>query len=196
MRITDATLEEAAAEPLDHLRARFANEIAVQDFYARCRRRGFDYGTDFRLITQLFKEDTQALARIKVSETAQAAGRVIDTCALDACFQVLMTLLPPAVNISKTWLPVGLQSLHVLRQPRKEIWCHAELHSSAANELSANLRLLDEDGRTLAVIRGLAARQASRSDVAGDGFDLEECLYRVAANHGRRGRIPEPRSLR
>nr|AEH26539.1 polyketide synthase [uncultured Acidobacteria bacterium C5] len=171
---------EFTAEPIDRLRSQFVDDIPVRDFYARCRRRGFEYGPDFQLITQLLTRDGQALARIQLSERASAmSGDVtLETCTLDACFQVLMSLLP-AADASKTWLPIGLQRLQVLRAPQSAFWCHAELRPSDATELSANLRLLDDSGHTIAFVEGLGARQASRSEVSAGGFDLEQCLYRL-----------------
>ena len=179
--VSERSSDEFTAEPLDRLRARFVDEIPVREFYAKCRWRGFEYGSDFRLITQLWQQDRQALARIQLSERARTmnGNRMLDTCMLDACFQVLISLLPAAGDSSKTWLPVGLQRLQVLRSPQTALWCHAELRSSASTELSANIRLIDDSGQTIAVVKGLEARQASRSELAAGGFDLEQCLYRL-----------------
>jgi len=111
--VRERSREEFLCEPLDLLKAQIVNDIPVREFYAQCRRRGLDYSADFQLITQLLKQDSQALARIQLSERAatMSGDRTLDTCTLDACFQVLMSLLPAAEDSSKTWLPVGLQRL-------------------------------------------------------------------------------------
>ncbi|HWW75156.1 MAG TPA: acyltransferase domain-containing protein, partial [Pyrinomonadaceae bacterium] len=175
----DPSKDEVPAEPLEGLRARIADEIPVREFYAQCRRRGLEYGADFQLVERLFKRDREALARIRLSEQAAAQhGRALDTCTLDACFQVLMSLLPAAEDARKAWLPVGLRRLSVLRTPKADLWCHAEFESSAPTRLHANVRLFDEGGQTIAFVEGLEARLASRNELAADDFDLEQFLYR------------------
>lgn len=186
----DASLDAS----LEDLQSQIVDDVPVRKFYAQCRRRGLEYGADFRLITKLLKQDSQALAHIRLSERAAAmqGDRMLDTCTLDACFQVLMSLLPAAEDASKTWLPVGLQRLSVLRSPQEDLWCHAELRSSHSNALFANIRLLDDSGQTIAIVEGLEARLASRSELAADGFDLDGCLYRQ--NWERRGLVDPPSS--
>jgi acyl transferase domain-containing protein/acyl carrier protein/SAM-dependent methyltransferase len=176
----DGSKDEVPAESLEGLRARIVDEIPVQEFYAQCRRRGLEYGANFQLVSQLFKRDRDALARIRLSEQAAALRheRALDTCTLDACLQVLMSLLPEAEDASKTWLPVGLRRLSVLRAPRADLWCYAELESSAPTRLRANMRLFDESGQTLAFVEALEARLASRNELAADELDFEQLLYR------------------
>lgn len=185
----DGSKDGLSVEPLDGLRSQIGDEIPVREFYAQCRRRGLEYDANFRLITQLWKQGGQALARIGLSERAAATRpeRMLDTCTLDACFQVLMSLLPAAGESSKTWLPVGLRRLSVLRSPQTALWCHAELESSSSTALSANIRLFDDGGQTIAVVEGLEARLASRRELTADDFDLDELLYRQ--NWERRGLI-------
>jgi len=178
--VVDSAKDELPFEPLDVLRTRIVDEIPVREFYAQCRRSGLEYDANFQLIRQLLKRDRQALARIQLSERASATrhDRMLDTCTLDACFQVLMSLLPVAEDSSKTWLPVGLQRLSMLRTPLTDLWCHAELESCASTNLRASIRLFDDGGQTIAVIEGLEARLASRKELTADDFDLEEILYR------------------
>ncbi|MDP3718284.1 MAG: SDR family NAD(P)-dependent oxidoreductase [Acidobacteriota bacterium] len=181
VRITpNRTPDPPPAVAVDSLRARFAAETPVPEFYARCRALGFDYGTGFQLITQLLTRDGEALARIQRSERASLMVRadVLDTCTLDSCFQALMSLLPAAHGAGTTWLPVGVRRLRVLRPPPASFWCHAILQPSDANQLSADLRLIDDSGQVIAVVEGLEARQASSPDVSSAGAGLEQCLYR------------------
>ncbi len=187
--VSDPPQDESPVEPLDVLRTRFVDELPVREFYAQCRRRGLEYDANFQLIRQLWKRDRQALARVQLSERAAAMRheRTLDTCTLDACFQVLMSLLPAAEDSSKTWLPVGLRRLSVLRTPQTALWCHAELESSASTKLCANIRLFDESGQMIAVVEGLEARLASSTELAADDFDLDEFLYR--RNWERRGLV-------
>ena len=189
----DSSEDELPVEPLDRLRSQIADEIPVQEFYAQCRRRGLEYDANFQLIRQLLKRDDQALARIQLSERAATMHhkRMLDTCTLDACFQVLMSLLPVAEDSSKTWLPVGLERLSVLQSPQTDLWCHAELESSASTKLRANIRLFDDSGQMIAVIEGLEARLASRKELMADDFDLDEFLYR---QHWERRGLVDPAS--
>jgi acyl transferase domain-containing protein/SAM-dependent methyltransferase len=187
--VVDHSKDELPVEPLEDLRVQIVEEIPVREFYAQCRRRGLEYDANFQLIRELFKRDRQALARIQLSERAATMHheRMLDACTLDACFQVLMSLLPAVEDSSKTWLPVGLRRLSVLRSPQTALWCHAELESSASTRLCANIRLFDDGGQTIAVIEGLEARLASRKELTADDFDLDEFLYRQ--NWERRGLV-------
>lgn len=187
--VDDHSQDEWPVELLDGLRAKIVDEIPVPEFYAQCLRRGLEYDANFQLIRQLWKQDRQALARVQLSERAATMHheRMLDTCTLDACFQVLMSLLPVAEDSSKTWLPVGLRRLSVFRSPQTALWCHAGLESSASTTLSANIRLFDESGQTIAVIECLEARLASRKELTADDFDLDEFLYRQ--NWERRGLV-------
>ena len=178
--VVEGAKDELPVESLDDLQIRIVDEIPVREFYAQCRRRGLEYDADFRLIRQLLKHDRQALARIQLSERSATMHheRMLDTCTLDACFQVLMSLLPDAEDLRETWLPVGLERLSVLRSPQTALWCHAELVSSAPTDLRANIRLFDDSGQTIAIIAGLEARLASGKELTADDFDLDEILYR------------------
>jgi len=152
------------------------------EFYARCRRRGFNYGPAFRLIDELWTKDGSALARIRRSERAADVTKplAIDTCTLDACFQAVLSLLPAPKDSKSIWLPVSIRRLQVSRAPGESLWCHAEIVSASGAELSANLRLLTDGGETIATVEGLSARQAARSELSEHAFDLDGCLYQAS----------------
>lgn len=179
-RVGTPVSRSSSVASLSSLQGQFDTSVPAREFYARCRRRGFSYGAAFRLIEQLWTKDSAALARIRRSDRSavMTGSRVIDACTLDACLQVLLSLLPAPKDSKSIWLPVSVRHLQVESAPGDVLWCHAEIVSSTETELSANLRLLDEAGATIAVVEGLAARQAARSELSATAFDLDSCLYR------------------
>lgn len=165
---------------INALRAQAWTKVSSRAFYASCRRRGFSYGPGFRLIDELSAKDGAALARIRRSARATEGGSApaFDTCTLDACFQVLLSLLPTPTDARGIWLPVGVRRMQVIAAPDESFWCHAEVTSVSDTELSANLRLLNDAGETIATVDGLSARKAARSELSATAFDLDDCLYR------------------
>ncbi len=178
-RLSSAQLAASPAVDVEALSRGFGASTSAREFYARCRRQGFNYGPSFRLIDQLWTTDGEALARIRRSDRSArlSTAQAIDTCTLDACLQVLLSLLPEPRDNRSIWLPVSVTRLQVSTAPGDAFWCHAEIASATDSELSANLRLLNDAGETIAVVEGLSARQAERSELAPNAFDLDECLY-------------------
>ncbi|HWI20751.1 MAG TPA: polyketide synthase dehydratase domain-containing protein, partial [Vicinamibacterales bacterium] len=173
--------QQADAEVVDLalLRQQSTNQVSAREFYARCRRRGFSYGPAFQLIDRLWTKHGGALASIRRSaRAAEVTGLAIDACTLDACFQVLLAILPAPASAKSIWLPVSVRRVRVAAVPGETIWCHAEIESVSDAELSANLRVMNDAGETIAVVEALTARQAARTELSGNAFDLDRCLYR------------------
>ena len=75
---------------LAQLRAGFADEIDVKDYYGQLREIGLTYGPSFQGLRSLWRRDGAALGRVTVTDGARDGDAyLLHPALLDACFHVL-----------------------------------------------------------------------------------------------------------
>ena len=126
---------------------------------------GFDYGSTFQVIESFWVEGNQALAQVCLPEGLTLHNYHFHPVLLDAGLQLLCAIVP---QDGQTYLPVGLESLQLYRQPERELWIQAEVDLGSATyatgmpseSLTAELDFFDDEG-LIAQIRGLSLRATS-----------------------------------
>lgn len=103
----------------------------IVDLYASARGRGIDYGPRFRLVTDLFLGEGEALGHVRLTDDLDETGHVLHPSLLDACLHVSLALLPqPGV----TFVPVRIGRLRVTRPGGRACWAHVTRVSPAGGE--------------------------------------------------------------
>ncbi|HEX8055007.1 MAG TPA: thioester reductase domain-containing protein, partial [Thermoleophilaceae bacterium] len=175
------------AEPvaLERLREHCGAALGGEEFYASIWHPDFELGDSFRLIEQVHRGETEALALLRVPDGA--TGVRPELLVLDACVQ---TLVAPAGAHVDHQLPVALGTGHGRIEVHgplggERLWCWARLDgaSGAAGEIAGEVRILDEAGTPLAEVDGLRFRRVGR-----------ETLKRLAADPA--ADAPDARSTR
>jgi acyl transferase domain-containing protein/acyl-CoA synthetase (AMP-forming)/AMP-acid ligase II/NADPH:quinone reductase-like Zn-dependent oxidoreductase/acyl carrier protein len=150
------TARPASTLDLAAVRAACAEPYPPEALYDRFAALGLDCGPACRSIRNLARGPGEATAEIRLGSEVPAFGRdaVPHPVALDACFQILGSLLPEADD-DALFLPVGLAALDVHGSSGRAGFGHARLVEVGAASLLADLRLCDADGGSIAAVTGL-----------------------------------------
>lgn len=162
----------------------------VADFYAELAQHGLHYGPCFRSVVQLWSGDGEALGRLEAPALiADNLDRYrLHPALLDGAFHVLAAALRSKTSVEEaTYIPVGVQSLHLYAPAPRELWVYAVLSSidpkAAGDTLCGDVTLIDGQGNRIAEVKGLrlrrmgpARKEAKKSDPLQAGSDW---LYEV-----------------
>jgi acyl transferase domain-containing protein/NAD(P)-dependent dehydrogenase (short-subunit alcohol dehydrogenase family)/NADPH:quinone reductase-like Zn-dependent oxidoreductase len=186
-------MPESIHVDLGSLRAEFEEARDPAGFYRDLARLGLQYGPAFRPLRELCTGGAGVLACLEMPDGLATLGYRAHPSMLDGCFQVLVGMLG---EVDCTWLPTGFQELRLLTEALpSRYWCHATQVSRTERHIDSDLRVIADDGRVLAVIRGLrvtaAAAKLERTDSYGDAVKLQMARYAWSAA-GHRG---EPRRM-
>jgi acyl transferase domain-containing protein/acyl carrier protein len=180
-----------AVDPPSEIRRRLPRELAPDALYAALARLGLDFGPSFRAVERIAHGDGEVLAemRLPAALATESARYRVHPALLDSCLHVLGAELGGAAgDLSDPYLLVGLDRLRVHRRPPARFLCHARLHraatsspSAAAEALSADIRLLDDDGQVLVELLGVRLKRAPAERLRGDdraGNLLHQLVWR------------------
>ena len=168
------------AGSLDTARASCATALPLTDFYAGFERRGLNFGSGFRTIRELWRGAGQALGRVELATDFAADSRAygIHPVLLDGCVQVIAAAAP---DDDVLYLPMGIESYALSRNPGHSCWSHVTVSSAANGEsLSADLQLFDSSGASIGQLVGIRLKRVRADAIArhGDRW-LERCFYDV-----------------
>ncbi|MBW4514700.1 MAG: aminotransferase class I/II-fold pyridoxal phosphate-dependent enzyme [Timaviella obliquedivisa GSE-PSE-MK23-08B] len=131
--------------------------IPVDEFYRQLQDQGLEYGANFQGIQNLWQGEDQAIAQIQLSKDLQTHLYKLHPSLLDAGFQTLGALL------SESYLPVGCDRFQVFQTLGDRVWSHVQITSRNAQQVQANISLMDDDGAIVAEVINLSLRVASPS---------------------------------
>ena len=114
---------KAACLDLPALEARFTEEVDVEDFYARLKDCGFNYGPFFRSIRKIALPEEQHPGAVLVTAryVKDVEGALLSLGGMDACLQALFALLLPRRKDEGEllYLPVSVGRLTLYRVPEE-----------------------------------------------------------------------------
>lgn len=170
--------ETADVVGIGDIQRRCRAKVEAESFYHSLLIRGLEFGPDFRGVSELWKNDTEAIACIETRSSLSMAAEPywIHPAFLDACLQPIAALLPNGADHnggSRTYLPQRLATFRIHRRPGDQalgdqVWSHISLRESAAGrsgEITADISVLDNEGRSICELRGLVLRAARREAV-------------------------------
>jgi acyl transferase domain-containing protein len=154
-----ASVARAAAgsvtESLDEVRARCADEVTGDVFYARLAERGNEWGATFRGLSRLWRGEDEALSEVHVPEAiARECSRYrIHPAVADATGHVLVATIPlegSGEALGGAFVGGGIDRIRFHRAPRgTRLWSHARRRQQAddaPNVLTGDVTLYDEAG--------------------------------------------------
>ncbi len=143
---------------LEELKGYFKEKIEVKIFYKTCQKRELNYGKNFQLIQQLYRQNQEALGQIILPELSQSP-LYFDPRLLDACFQVTLATFPES-TAEQTYVPIAVEKFSIYSPIQSLLWSHAKLRSvSSLDTLIADVNLFDEIGNLVAKIEGIVSRK-------------------------------------
>ncbi len=131
------------------------------DFYRTMAGVGIELGGPFRWLDEIRVGRNEAVARLRTAGDREAALASLPPGLIDSCFQLVAAALRRGP--SRAYVPLGLDRLRFFGRRGGALWCHAALRPGAGRNdmLTADVRLLEEDGRLVAAFEGLHARRAA-----------------------------------
>ncbi|MDX2205389.1 MAG: SDR family NAD(P)-dependent oxidoreductase [Hyphomicrobiaceae bacterium] len=173
--------DRADAVSLSDLKAALPESVEPAAFYDRLRARGVAFGEHFRVVRSLRRGPREALGEIVLGGelAADRAPWRVHPVLLDGCLQVMAAALPDGGS-DDLYLPIGIRRYTLHAAPAGRCFSHARLVSDAGATIEAHVDVLDEAGRPLATLEGIALQR-----VAQDALDrqearwLDDCLYEI-----------------
>lgn len=114
---------KAASFNLANLKSRFTGEVDVENFYARLKDCGFNYGPSFRSIENIALPEEQHPGAVLVTAryVKDVEGALLSLGGMDACLQALFALLLPCRKDegAPLYLPVSVGRLTLYRVPEE-----------------------------------------------------------------------------
>ena len=188
----EATASRSAAVAPDSgvpaLQAEGRVDKDVSAYYAQMAGQGAHYGPGFHCIVSLARSNGAVLAQLHLP-TELGDDRLqyaVHPALLDASIQAVGAGLPWADVSDGTddiYLPVGLARYQVFRPAPTEAWCHVSAirESAGRRTLSADYRLIDPSGATIASVEGLELHRVTRAAMqrATDATERPDWLLQV-----------------
>jgi acyl transferase domain-containing protein/surfactin synthase thioesterase subunit/acyl carrier protein len=186
------TVRDAPGPPLppfpSHM-MRAGREVAPDRFYRFLDAIGLSYGSAFRSIRRLWQDRDQAFAEIVLPAGLETAGYHIHPAFLDACLHVYPAMVrrygqfdgEPSAGVG-VYVPITIDAFHLYRPRVERAWVHAIVLDRDADEarLKFDIRAYGEDGRPVAVLRGLTVRRViDEMSAPIEESDIEGRLYTV-----------------
>ena len=177
---------ESAAGALAQARARCGEVVRPEEHYAGFERRGLDFGPGFRVIRQLWRGESEAVAEVILDEqlAGEAARYRVHPVLLDGCLQAIAGALPresPGAPAA-LYLPLGIGRYVRYAAAGARCTSHVTVRdsSAAAATRRADVRVFDPSGALVAEVRDLQlARVAAGALDRAEERWLDDALYEV-----------------
>jgi len=156
------------------IRADCRTTVEPQTLYQRLETGGVEHGSGFRLLDSVQAGAGQILARLRPADPASYAPIAdvgLPPALLDSALQALGALDHPG-QTGPVLLPAGIRQVAVYAPLNRPVlaWLSVNPAGSGEDRLTADLRLLDEQGEVLVELLGFEAHPAQPSPPL-DGID-------------------------
>ena len=122
---------------LEEVQRRCSESMSKEEYYQLMADWGLEYGPSFQGITEVWKGEDEAIARVSLPENRlEAESYWLPPALLDSCFHVLFATFMNNAVTPNTYLPIGFDSLRIYERPQGSLWSYAR----------AGRRRLDTDG--------------------------------------------------
>jgi acyl transferase domain-containing protein/acyl carrier protein len=121
-------------------------------FYGRLRQRGLGYGDAFQVLTDIWRSETEAIARLR----PPSGGTAADARTLDGALQLLAAASD--AEDEQLYVPVGFDRVVVHGGPASD----ARVHSRMSGDASADAWIVGPDDRVLVAIEGIHLARVER----------------------------------
>jgi phthiocerol/phenolphthiocerol synthesis type-I polyketide synthase C len=154
-----------------------ARTVASEDHYRVLADAGLDYGPAFRQVREIRVSAECVDATLGDAPAVCAQSPVeLDPAALDACFQLLLHLLPgqSAPRDEHAFLPVGVGHLQLIRPGERATHARMIARRRGHRSVAADCRLYGADGSCIAALREVRFRAVPLRDGAARLVALRE----------------------
>ena len=173
---------------LEELKSRLS-PADVPAYYQAKTSTGIDLGPFFRTLGNAWSGPGEALAEVRLPDSAGRNDLDVHPLVLDGCFQVVGL----ARNMSgapgeATYLPFGWDRLWLTRRLPDRVFCHVSMDEASQESesseppevLSGELRIYDPNGVLLGGLTGYTVKRATRAALLSAVEGIDDLLYEVA----------------
>ena len=155
---------EGAREDFGLLQEGAATAWSGEEFYARMRGAGLDFGPAFRPVIHAWGGSSESLVELELlPEVLAEAGRYgVHPVALDACLQAAAALMESDEPTAPA-LPAGVERYRVWGDVAALRYARATVRKRQGRGLTVDVHGLDGDGRRVLEVVGLTLVEAARS---------------------------------
>lgn len=184
LRRMSAPASTDAGENVDlaRVRAQYTREVVAGRFYDDLAARGLAFGEAFRSVKSLWCSEEpagHAFGEVELCDTlrAQQGDYLMHPVLLDGCLQVLAGALSPDGD-GDLFLPIAIGRYRLLQRPGLRCFAQVTARPHVSSQTrSADLRVLDADGRLIAELQEVSLKRVSRATLErladpGDGDPL------------------------
>jgi phthiocerol/phenolphthiocerol synthesis type-I polyketide synthase D len=194
-RLAQGRVVEGRARPRrvnleTELLPQFSQQGSITSFYEMMAQGGIEYGPSFRIIDELRLGTKSCLAHVRLSDSLvlELGDYWLHPLLLDACLQTVASVFTEedAKGIGGSWarMPIAIERLCWFGKPGSSLWVHAQrgVRGSVTDEVvSADVRILGEDGETFVEVDGLLLKQIDRrAFTASRSSSARELLFELA----------------
>ncbi|MEM8677428.1 MAG: SDR family NAD(P)-dependent oxidoreductase, partial [Cyanobacteria bacterium P01_G01_bin.67] len=178
----EAVFEDEDSNLLTELQHKCSQKIDVTNYYEELADKGLIYGSSFQAIAELWQNNNNALAKIKLPlELLPVTDNYqLHPVILDGCLQAIACTLSEAET--EVYLPASLERFVFSKQITdysQDYWGWVELKQENNNYL-VDVSLLDSSGKVIAKIDNLLLRKANiQSIVNNQQNNFDNWLYEI-----------------
>ena len=159
-----ADTDESVREDFGSLQERAASAWSGEEFYARMRGAGLEFGPSFCPVIHAWGGASESLVELELlPEVAAEAGRYgVHPVALDACLQAAAALMESDEPTAPA-LPAGMERYRMWGDVAALRYARATVRKRQGRGLTVDVHGLDGDGRRVLEVVGLTLVEAARS---------------------------------
>ena len=184
-RIVRITSPVPAAAVMAHL----PKLLTADEVYASAEASGLSYGPAFRLVRGGARSDTRIDVELAPVDAADDAGvrNILHPIALDAAFHAMFDNIKRRADERHAYLPVRFAGLRVQLDHHAPARARVVINRETDRSLSVDVTLLDDAGRTIAVLTGGLFRAVVLERPAPDQVFFRQNRIRLSRAAGPEG---------
>ncbi len=144
------------------------NPVEPGKFYERLREHKVQFGPSFQVIQRLYTGSGKSVAQIRLGEREKrdASRFRVHPSLLDGCLQAAIAAAPE--NFAGAYLPFTIDRMETFGVAGTDVWAIARVSSSSmsADTLTAEIDVLNDDGKILIRISGLHFKRRTSSAIS------------------------------
>ena len=177
----------AAAGNIDisAVRRRCGRPSSAADFYKNLRAVGYELGTAFQWISEVWNGQSEAFGLMKIPQGLELLEPgAVHPALMDSCLQLMCGALPSGsagmLQYGEVFAPFAIERIEFHSEAKGELWCNTRLRNSTSEVIAGDLDLVTEGGQVIASVHGLQLKRAGRALLeAVQERDIRDWLYQI-----------------
>ncbi len=155
-RLIAASDDRPASIDREQIASACSEHVDTQEFYARLRELGLNYGPHFQTVRELRTSDTEVFSHLQTDHDVR--GYQVPPTLLDGALHSLAVGLLQQDD-EHLFLPVGIGQVRSFQSVADEVWCHARWKQTDGPLRTADLVLCDQHGQIVLQLNDLQVQQ-------------------------------------